>query len=98
MSTTPNSALLTCSFNTHVLITTKITSTYHSKKVFYIRYTVLMLTYYEDTLTMPPDNAYADPIHSNKINVEVTEHSAGLYSCQFVEEDGLNILLAPGNI
>ncbi len=57
-----------------------------------------MLTYYEDTLTMPPDNAYADPIHSNKINVEVTEHSAGLYSCQFVEEDGLNILLAPGNI
>ncbi len=60
-----------------------------------------MLTYYEDELTMPsglPDNAQVDPIHSNKIHVEVTEDSAGFYSCQYVEEDDLNILLAPGNI
>ncbi len=60
-----------------------------------------MLKYYEVELTMPsrlPEKAHLDPFHSNKVHVEVTEDSAGFYSCQFVEEDDLNILLTPGNI
>ena len=45
-----------------------------------------------------PTHVNIDDKHPHKLHITVRERNAGFYSCQYVEEKDINILVTPGNL